>query len=236
MAAECLQPIKHPPLLRAIKRRIWDEVSLGIHGDEVKPHQVGGFEDILPSTTLGAGIMYNTIGSGAQLLMGLAVAPNPAIRQIVEATADSESQKLMHALRAQRVLSGFRMIDLGCGMAPTLAMTARSLGADMSTVDGEEPWSDYRELLANHSVMDMSAPGAPAVLTEETGGGFDYVTTNIIDCVPGHPQWKVPERATFHRFADLLLVDGGVYYKSDGPARDQDLLQKQIAPPICAGA
>lgn len=218
-----LQHVEEPRLFRNIQSRIWREADQGLHGEHVRHYHVGGFEDVLP-VTLGKGIFYNTIGSGTQLLMGLAVAPNPEIRETVDAVTGSSSDKLMENLRARQVLAGFRIVDLGCGMAPMFAMAARSLGAEVHTVDGEEPHNADEEMLDNHSVMDLSARGAPAVLAEETGGDFDYVTTNIIAAVPDHPQFAKPSNETLRTFAERLLKDGGFYFKGDRPP--EKLMQK----------
>lgn len=182
--------------------------------------EMSGFEDIVPEG-LGNGYWYNTVPSINQLVVALAVAPSPAIKRAVQTDVGAGTNRLVRALRDEQVLAGFKLLDLGCGMVPGLAIAAKSMGAEVHTVDGEPLDLEYGKWVDTHTIADLSDPESISVIEAASGGDLDYVTENILGTVPGHPKWEVPSEHKVRAFGARLLKPGGHHYHAGS-----DLLQK----------
>jgi len=90
-------------------------------------------------------------------------------------------------LREAQILSGMKILDLGCGLIPTFARCARKLGADVYTVDlksaqdlqFDEQYftTKERELEANNHVCgDLSNSATIDRIINISGRDFDLVT------------------------------------------------------------
>lgn len=180
------------------------------------------FPELIPPHGLGTGFYYNTQSSISQLAVALSVAPNHQISELAKRRDNPKAlSALADELRQQRVLSGFKLLDLGCGEIPGLAIAAKSMGAEVHTVDGESIEIRHGRWVDTHTVVDLSAQEAVAAIQKNTDGEFDYITECIIGNVPGHSQWKNPTVAEIQTIGAQLLKPGGFLYQAH-----RDLLQK----------
>ena len=134
-----------------------------------------------------------------------------------------ELDALADSLAKNKVLSGMRILDLGCGYKPAFAYCARILGADkVHTVDifpSDKLWvsGEQKEAFDDHVQLDLRAAHAYDTLTERTQGNFDLVTSATI-----HEQAAFADLAgrgapPFH-LDDLALAltkKEGVYFNAE---------------------
>jgi hypothetical protein len=184
------------------------------------PNTPAGFEDIISGGLgTGPGRYFNRPTSTHQLRIALAVSPHhEKVEEIALSTEGSGTRHLMTTLRAERVLAGMKMADLGCGIKPGVALAAASMGAEVHTIDANELDPDTQQLLASHTVVDLSEPEvALAAIQENTGGEFHFVTTNISDKVPirGFDQVTPPDASTMRYYGAQLLRGGGYYFDNN---------------------
>lgn len=84
------------------------------------------------------------------------------------------------------LLSGMRILDLGCGSALIFPRFARHFGAEVFTVDsltsssfvGNPPSFMRTQEIQNHIKMDIAEEDAVSHILEITGGRFDLVTAS----------------------------------------------------------
>lgn len=87
---------------------------------------------------LGSSTEHNSPLTIAQLDMALAMSNSPAIEDLLRKIKTEEvtwENFNPDPLRETTALQDMKILDLGCGGAPTFARTARRLGADVYTVD-----------------------------------------------------------------------------------------------------
>lgn len=215
-----LEKVNKPVLFWDIRSRLHKRYE-GDKVERLEYPEMEGFEDVVPQGLGTGGLFYNTSMSIYQLAMALAVAPNPAIAEIVRNDPTSGTPNLVKALRAKRVLSEFKLLDLGCGIVPGFALAAKSLGAEVHTADGEQLSADALSVVDSHTVVNLCEPDAVSMIAEATGGAFDYVTANVIGDVSGHARLQYPDADTVRQFGEQPLKHGGYHYNVGS-----DLLQK----------
>lgn len=164
---------------------------------------IDGFEDLI-GEPLGADLFYNTQGTGYQLAFALSLSSHPVMREVMESNSKLSQIEAVRLLRERQVLSGFKIMDLGCGL-PTFGLVARSLGAEVYTADVQDLSPEHKALLNGHMVLDLNEKGAAKKLQRETGGKFDLITENIIGGAPGtSTQPAEVERETIEHIATAL--------------------------------
>ena len=95
---------------------------------------------------LGASTVTNTPSASRQLMFTLAMCDHPAVDDLlakIERGDITEENFNPDSLAKAEVERGMKILDLGCGPAPTFARTARRLGANVYTVD-VIPASEFR--------------------------------------------------------------------------------------------
>jgi len=95
---------------------------------------------------LGASTVTNTPSASRQLMFTLAMCDHPAVDDLlakIERGEITEENFNPDSLAKAEVERGMKILDLGCGPAPTFARTARRLGANVYTVD-VIPASEFR--------------------------------------------------------------------------------------------
>lgn len=152
--------------------------------DLILTKPTGGFEDIM-SEPLGTGRFDNTPRATSQLACALSIVSHPTITKVLGEKTASNSRDAINKFREHQVLSGIRVIDLGCGNAASFAIVAHALGAEAYTADVTDLETAIRERIDGHIVVDLGLENASTVLKEATGGNFDLVTENIISQMPG---------------------------------------------------
>ena len=168
---------------------------------------VEGFEDIL-AEPLGGGLFFNTDNSIYQLTFALSVSSHPAVQEVLRDT-NLGPKEIIKILRQERVLSGIKLIDLGCGV-PNFARVAHALGAQVYTADDTDLSPETKSELDGHVVIDLNRDNAIAILKRQTGGNFDIVTENIVGTVPRFDdKVQQPEEETILRIGSALLKKGG---------------------------
>jgi hypothetical protein len=216
-----LVEVDYPAPWLDIYSRFADHI-IGADVEQLKAENALLFTDILPPNGLGTEFFYNTPASVSQLVVALAVAPNNEIQELTgRGTGNDSLTEIASAMQERKVLAGFKLLDLGCGMLPGFAIAAKSLGAEVHTLDGEELPKQYAERVDSHTVTNLCSPEAIASVRANSGDEFDYISDCIIGAVPGHPDWKLPAEQDLRRFGQQLLRKGGFQYRTGGA-----LLQK----------
>lgn len=169
---------------------------------------VEGFEDVLHKP-FGAGFFYNSPTSVYQLAFALSVSKHPVITKILE-DETTEPLEAIKKFREEQVLSGLKIIDIGCG-SPYFAVVAQKLGAEVYTTDVQDIPQQYEENIKKHIQLDLNRVDAEAVLKKETGGKFDIVSENIIGGVPD-TRVMPPEQKKIISIGRVLLKKGGYLY------------------------
>lgn len=168
----------------------------------------GGFYDLLEEA-FGEGQFFNTYGSVIQLAMAISLSEHPAIPPIVA----SGGPEMINNLRRKKVLTGMKILDLGCGKLPSFALTAKALGAQVYTADHRQLDEQIRSQLDGHTMVNFNSPEAAQRLLEETGGNFTFVSENIIDGVPGDPSAIFyPGASSVKNIGEKLLAKNGWYF------------------------
>ena len=184
---------------------------------------VDGFEDILQEP-LGAGFWLNTPTSTYQLASVVALSKNPRLDQILEAR-DRTSGEIVAALRDQRVLSGLKVLDIGCGDG-SLAAAIQALGAKAYTADAEQLNPDRRSQITGHVAIDLNSTEALSLIRQVTGGHFDIVTENIIEPLLSQKRLQRPKDTRILELGHGLLKRGG-YLHYSGSNSEQKMLRKR---------
>jgi hypothetical protein len=186
--------------------------------------EIPGFEDVLDEP-LGTGLYYNTAGSVYQLTLALSLSENPAIAGSLVDKSKNPAARVKEFREAQ-VLSGLKVLDLGCGKNPSFALAAKAMGARVYTADAQDLDPGIKSQLDEHVIVDLNDPRAASRIEEAAGRQFDLVTENIIDAVPlSGVDVKAPEEATLNRISEpLLKEDGHAFYMTVG---HQEILFKK---------
>jgi hypothetical protein len=198
-------------LRAAVKPRLRLHDTAGSTGRQVNfitEQVLGAYTDII-GEPLGTGLYYNTFSSAVQLAAAIAVAAEKNHQTVLE--YDASKEDLAEIFVKRQVLRGMRIVDLGCGMRPSFAMTAEVLGAKMYTADAEPLESDVVSVSLHdqHTVVNLRHPKAADTLLATTGGSVDLVTESIIGYVPWRPNHGMPSSLAIDTIAERLLVPGG---------------------------
>jgi hypothetical protein len=163
---------------------------------------ISGFEDIIDDK-LGTGLFSNTGGTVIQLIFCLSISNNPEIKNILETGAlKSKEVKLM---REKKVLSGMKVLDLGCSSYPDFLLVVSSLGATAVGVDIEHlSQKALKQGGFNYEQIDLRDVSRVEELTKKYGS-FDVITEWIIDSV----NIKKPAKTQIQEIAKVLLKSGG---------------------------
>ncbi len=179
------------------------------------------------SANLGAGEVYNTQDSAYQLVLSISMADHPVIADVLglpKYDGDDESiARVVGRMTEEKILDGVRILDLGCGLIPTFARSARRLGADVYTVDVILPTAfEYsRELFPedardaeqkDHFAIDLNQRNAGKKIAKKFGSDFDLVTSAYIE---EGAHFGCGIEAHFYGgsgFAKQFLGQNGVYF------------------------
>jgi len=133
---------------------------------------------------------YNTCHSPCHLAFALGLSKHPCIDEMLE--HDLEPDELVR----QKVLSGIKILDIGCGHIPTFARCSRALGADVYTLDKDPADCFYskkgffseeqkQEERKRHVCLTLIKYGIHAKeaqqILDATGGNFDLITASFLD-------------------------------------------------------
>jgi len=119
-------------LSRAVRvlERAYDPGCYGLEGV--------GSDYTLIDDSFGSNSTANTQASVSQFFATLALSQNPEIIEFIENTKKLKPHSYGFNIQPfceRKALAGMKILDLGCGPAPTFARIARRLGADVYTVD-----------------------------------------------------------------------------------------------------
>ncbi|MBN2042663.1 MAG: hypothetical protein JW754_02555 [Candidatus Aenigmarchaeota archaeon] len=164
-----------------------DKIISRTENDKEIKHIIKGTEGYTGTNEpLGNGFFYNTIGTPQQLSFALLMSGHPVVLGLIDNDSVNPENFDFYPLIKESVLSGFRIIDLGCGRYPTFANCVHALGAEIHTSD----WKPADEIRFQHADMkkryvsvDFNKPEAVGMLLEMTGGNFDMVTASAVDVV-----------------------------------------------------
>jgi hypothetical protein len=184
------------------------------------PYGVQGFEDQLPkyaqgqSRRIGEEVYYNTMGSIQQLALALCLSQNTRPSQAFQEEKGGNSAHIVQALRAEQALAGMKILDLGCGIVPSFALAAKTLGAEVHTADGQPLPAESATALDSHTMTDFTQLGSIADIQTATGGDFDFVTENMVAPVYEAPDLPFPSASCVRRLGGSLLREGGFLYQA----------------------
>ena len=213
-------------------------------------HHLFGGEYTGLGDPIGLSSVDNTPNQANELAFALSLSQHPMIDRLISdpkiknlvdevyfntnpQEIQSELDALANSLAQNRVLSGMRILDLGCGQRPAFAYCARKLGADkVYTVDiipSDELWigNKQKEARENHIQLDLRRTDAYDVLKERTGGNFDLVASASIHEQAAFadasgraaPPWHLDDLAL------ALAKDEGVYFNAEY-LRDEEIRLK----------
>ncbi len=126
----------------------------------------------------------------------------------------------MRSLIESKVLSGLKILDLGCGSEPTFSRVARAAGADVWTVDliGTDQFEYEDKSKINpktieienekHIKLDLADPRAVEKIQELTGGNFDITTEGHLH-TPGYTRAFEGDSI---KIGMALLKKGGAHF------------------------
>lgn len=184
------------------------------------PYGVQGFEDQLPKHPQGQGrrigeeVYYNTMGAIRQLALALCLSqdtrPSPALQE----QKGGNSAHLVQALRAEQALAGMKILDLGCGIVPSFALAAKTLGAEVHTADGQPLPAESASKLDSHTITDFTQLGSITDIRTATGGDFDLVTENMVAPVYEAPDLSFPSASCIRQLGGSLLREGGFLHQA----------------------
>lgn len=181
--------------------------------------QIEGFADVFeaagfPDKAVGTGRYYNTAPTVGQLAVAVLAGTsiNPTAAEIVRDTSIPDGQPVIEALRQEQALRGVRILDLGCGLVPTVAMAAKAMGAEVHTADGQQLPSALEGEFASHTVIDLTDETAPAALLRATGGNLAMTGEVNVSPFPGSPDLAAPSLEQIKNIADSVLATDGYLY------------------------
>lgn len=206
-----------------ITKKIVDTNRLGI---------IYGFKNYTGiGQALGSGTIENSPLAVKQIVMLLALREHQSIQEFINDPNINSSNFNGKRLVSQKPLAGLKVLDLGCGQEkPTFARVARSLGADVYTVDvvtsdkfHQLHMSEEDKLLERtyHIPLDLSQPDSSRKIKDISGGEFDFITAAFLKAGSiGKPPIKV------ERLAQDLMKEGGVSYQEEGSWDDFCIIHK----------
>lgn len=163
---------------------------------------------------LGPAAAYGPSFAAKQMEFTLGMLKHPLVENIIDGRnpkpADFNAEPLVKA----KVLSGMKILDLGCGYVPAFARCARALGADVFTVDrtAAKQFRFYTDCFSeemqrievqNHIQLNSHEPNAVTAILKKTGGQFDLVT---------EARYANDECFGGVKMAVPLLKEGGIYF------------------------
>ena len=178
-------------------------------------------------SSMGTGTEHNSPLIIDQLMFALVLTQRPIVLEILDNDSiDWQTYKVDHLVEA-KVLSGYKILDMGCGYLPTFARAARYLGANVYTVDVEttDSFKNRKRMKPdqlkledeNHIVLDLNSENALEILLKRTNGEFDLVTSAHLETWGRYgPNNDVSPPNNAKNIAMALLKQEGIYYKSDG--------------------
>jgi hypothetical protein len=181
--------------------------------------QIEGFADVFeaagfPDKVVGTGRYYNTAPTAGELAVAVLAATdiNSTAAEIVHDKSIPNGQPVVEALRQEQALRGVCILDLGCGLVPTVAMAAKAMGAEVHTADGQQLPPALEGEFASHTVIDLTNETAPAALLEATRGNLAMVGEVNVSPFPGSPDLATPSLEQIKNIADSVLTEGGYLY------------------------
>ena len=191
-----------------------------LHPDQENPYEIG-YQTV-----------ENTQSSSKQLLAALFLSGKFEMdeKNFIIHEREWEGKKLEeHILNFKdaadkHILSGFKILDLGCGQRPFFSYLCRKLGATVYTVDvipassfegleyGAKPDEDAAKY---HIQLDLSDADAVQKLIESSGGDFNFVTeahlsSDTVRTVGGKIQDVSYSLGSV--VADKVLISEGLYF------------------------
>ena len=132
----------------------------------------------------GDSIYYNTIMTCYQFLFALAMTRHPFVKKMI-APEFNPSESDIENLVEKKIMSGIKILDMGCGPKPTFARCCRVLGAEVWTVDNESDFRYYRPTLPKdqcdledqmHIELDLVNVQAVDIIRKRSMGDFNLIT------------------------------------------------------------
>lgn len=194
---------------------------------EIPVEVVSGFEDVL-GELLGNGLFFNTPGTVHQLGFAISISNHSIVQEVLN-NKDMAPRDVIKTFRANKILSGMKIMDLGCGK-PNFALAAHALGAQMYTSDVNDLKPEYKRSIERHVVIDLNQHDVIEILQDTTGGNFDLVSESIYGGVPGQSRHiKTPQSMRIVTIGNALLKPGGYLDYSLGVAGFKDtVLRKKL--------
>lgn len=162
---------------------------------------------------LGISSCENSPLSANQFYCALSMSKDPLVDALIKDKSIRNYNFDPKSLIEKKVLSGMKILDLGCGHAPTFARCSRHMGADVYTVDlfPASKFEEYdsiptwlKELeIKNHIILDLNLEDAVEIIRKISGVDFDLVAEAHLrtdGCYRGK------------EIALPLLKQGGVHY------------------------
>lgn len=173
-----------------------------------------GFESL---GLLGENSIYNTHLTTYQISFAMAMSNHELIEKLLVSKIKSPFYFNPEPLKEAQILKGQKILDLGCGLKPSFARTARKLGATVYTVDLQSAnkfyslentfTSEELELeRTNHLKVDLDNPEITNLILNKTKGDFDLVTDSslvINGCYAGKP------------ISEQVLKKDGLYFQAE---------------------
>lgn len=175
-------------------------------------YNIPGFEDVLGGELLGEGTYHNTCGTVRQLCGAIALSGHASATEMLQLGSSDDRDEVTQRvakLRFDQVLSGMRILDLGCGV-PYFAAAATALGATTYTADAEDFTARFPDQPERHIVVDLREEEAVEKIREKAGDSLDYVTEQIISPLPSQHYLAQPSRFAILDIAKPLLRRGGI--------------------------
>ena len=135
--------------------------------------------------TLGTEEVYNSPLSAKQFIFALAMSRHEEVDKFIDQKTDGETNPIaiLDDLYEHQVLSGLKVLDLGCGVIPVFARMLRAMGADVYTADlvsAEEfkireknKSSQFVKIeQEKHIQTNLTDTDVIAVITSKSGGDF----------------------------------------------------------------
>lgn len=190
-------------------------LSLGIDG-------LDGTRDFtLIGDPLGYSSEENSSAASNQFLFSLAMSGDTQVKEVAARENRNKIGEIIEELIKKQVLTGLKILDLGCGSRPTFARVARAAGADVYTVDvqGAEDFEYYdkekidarilKEEVEKHIQVDLHDEGALEMIRQKTGAEFDLVSSAHLET--GFGGYNFSEGKGL---AMRLLKKGGLYFNA----------------------
>ena len=143
-------------------------------------------------STLGGETYLNTSLSLSQFCMALIMSRHPLIESLNASSKGFNFEKYFLELEKQQILSGLKLLDIGCGSQPVFARMSRALGASVFTVDRigadklyviDSKKNSKEQVVEqeSHIQVDMHSENATKVIKERSGGDFNLVSACLFD-------------------------------------------------------